>query len=88
MSTPKDASTADETRLAARLEHWLVSDEAVLSEPPHVAGGVINYREADGAWDGVYPEICGYYLQFLVQASVPPAVVETPEWSLCGEGCG
>lgn len=60
---------ADQTRLAARLEHWLVSDEAVLTEPPHVAGGVINYREADGAWDGAYPEICGYYLQFLVQAS-------------------
>ncbi|WP_144404398.1 hypothetical protein [Belnapia sp. F-4-1] len=69
MPISQDTSGADDTRLAARLERWLVSDDVVLTEPPHVSGGIINYREADGMWDGVYPEICGYYLQFLAHAS-------------------
>ena len=69
MPISQDTSGADDTRLAARLEQWLVSDDVVLTEPPHVSGGIINYREADGMWDGVYPEICGYYLQFLAHAS-------------------
>lgn len=69
MSISQDRFGADDARLAARLERWLLSDEVVLAEPSAVAGGVINYREADGNWDGVYPEICGYHLQFLAHAS-------------------
>jgi hypothetical protein len=69
MSISHDVSGADSAQLAVRLEQWLISADVVLTAPRHVAGGVINYREADGMWDGVYPEICGYYLQFLAHAS-------------------
>ncbi|MDN3567127.1 hypothetical protein ACFQY5_16875 [Paeniroseomonas aquatica] len=50
----------------------MLSDEVVLRAPAGVAGGIINDREADGQWDGVSPEICGYYLQFLALAATGP----------------
>lgn len=52
-----------------RLTHWLLSP-AVLRAAPMLPGlGVINWAWPDGNHDGLYPEICGYYLQFLVQAA-------------------
>lgn len=64
-TTPRSGAVSH----AEAIERWLLSDEVVLREPPGVAGGIINYREADGQWDGVYPEICGYYLQFAAHAA-------------------
>lgn len=70
---PQSAPCADTVSHAAAIEQWLLSDEVVLRGPAGMAGGIINYREADGHWDGVYPEICGYYLQFAAHAAAAGA---------------
>jgi hypothetical protein len=57
---------------ARHIERWLLSDEVIRIGPPALAGGIVNYIVADGSWDGIYPEICGYHLQFLA-AAAPPA---------------
>ncbi len=54
-----------------RLDAWLLS-EPVLRASGGGSGsraGVVNYLSEDGVWNGLYPEICGYYLQFLVHAA-------------------
>ncbi len=60
--------TSTETLDAAlhRLDAWLLSS-------PVLRSGVVNYLSPDGEWNGLYPEICGYYLQFLVDAAPPGA---------------
>jgi hypothetical protein len=46
-----------------RLAGWLFSDMVVRREPLH-DGAVISWLDADGTWNGLYPEIAGYHLQF------------------------
>lgn len=66
---PRTTPPAKTSEYATKIEGWLLSGEVVLRAPAGVAGGIINYREAGGQWDGVYPEICGYYLQFIAHAA-------------------
>lgn len=47
---------------------WLLS-EPVL-RPVESGAGVVNFLNPDGVWDGLYPEICGYYLQFASRAAL------------------
>jgi hypothetical protein len=46
------------------LTEWLLSDRVLRSTKSGEAG-VANYLYPDGEHDGLYPEIGGYYLQFL-----------------------
>ncbi|MDQ2802927.1 MAG: hypothetical protein M3Y41_09685 [Pseudomonadota bacterium] len=46
---------------------WLLS-EPVL-RPAEAGAGVVNWLSTDGSWDGLYPEICGYHLQFAAYAA-------------------
>lgn len=70
--------TAHRTELNAQLMElafqricdWLLS-EPVL-RPSGTGLGVVNWLNEDGIWDGLYPEICGYHLQFTASAA-PPA---------------
>ena len=57
-----------------RLDAWLLSDpvlrgDGTPSNDRNPPAGVVNYLSGNGIWNGLYPEICGYYLQFLVHAS-------------------
>ncbi len=57
----------------AGLTEWLMS-APVLRGQASGSAGVANWLWPDGVQDGLYPEIGGYYLQFLALAgSVPPA---------------
>jgi hypothetical protein len=49
---------------------WLLSKPVLRSAEG--GAGVVNWLTKDGNWDGLYPEICGYYLQFAAAAA--PAV--------------
>src|SRR5438552_10126214 len=49
---------------AARIAHWLLTSPAQQSGGPH-AGAVAGWIGTDGRADYVYPEITGYYLQWL-----------------------
>jgi hypothetical protein len=49
---------------------WLTSTPVVRSAD--VGAGVVSWLTKDGKWDGLYPEICGYYLQFAAQAAPAP----------------
>ena len=51
----------------AGLAEWLLSP-AVLRETSPAGAGVANWLWPDGTHDGLYPEIGGYYLQFLALA--------------------
>lgn len=73
-----DAQSADRRRTQAALgalTRWLMSD-AVL-RPSGSGAGVANWLWPDGMHDGLYPEICGYYLQFLALAAAPAAGPES-----------
>jgi hypothetical protein len=50
-----------------RLAAWLMSTPVL--RPAEKGAGVVNWIADDGNWDALYPEICGYYLQFTVQAA-------------------
>lgn len=54
------------------LTGWLLSDAVLRSSSARAGAGVVNYVGPDGQWDALYPEICGYYLQFLAQAASLP----------------
>jgi hypothetical protein len=56
-----------------RVTTWLLS--AKVLKPAKSGAGVANWMHPDGVYDGLYPEICGYYLQFLAQTE--PAVPGT-----------
>jgi hypothetical protein len=49
------------------LVSWLFS-KSVL-QTAEIGAGVVDWLTSDGQWHGLYPEICGYYLQYLVQAA-------------------
>jgi hypothetical protein len=49
------------------LVSWLFS-KSVL-QTAEIGAGVVDWLTSDGRWHGLYPEICGYYLQYLVQAA-------------------
>jgi len=49
---------------AARIAHWLLTGPAQQLDGPH-AGAVAGWIGADGRAGYVYPEITGYYLQWL-----------------------
>jgi hypothetical protein len=49
------------------LVRWLLSKPVLRTA--ETGAGVVNWLTSDGQWDGLYPEICGYYLQFLAQAA-------------------
>ena len=49
------------------LTHWLMSDG--VRRASRSGAGVANWLWPDGNYDGLYPEICGYYLQFLALAA-------------------
>jgi hypothetical protein len=49
------------------LIRWLLSKPVLRNA--ETGAGVVNWLTSDGQWDGLYPEICGYYLQFLAQAA-------------------
>jgi hypothetical protein len=49
------------------LASWLFS-KSVL-QTAETGAGVVDWLTSDGRWHGLYPEICGYYLQYLVQAA-------------------
>ena len=59
------------------LDQWLLSGPVLrAAEAPDPAAsrskagaGVVNYLSQDAIWNGLYPEICGYYLQFLIHAA-------------------
>ncbi len=46
---------------------WLLSDPVL--RPTEAGMGVVNWLSPDGTWDGLYPEICGYHLQFAASAA-------------------
>src|SRR4051794_37849600 len=50
-----------------RLTNWLMSPPVLRRTGP--GAGVVNFLTPEGTWDGLYPEICGYYLQFAVRAA-------------------
>ena len=50
-----------------QLTVWLLSDRVL--QPVRSGAGVANWLWPDGIHDGLYPEICGYYLQFLALAA-------------------
>ena len=54
---------------AEMLEHWLLTEALLGDEAGRTSGSVVNFREVDGSWNSAYPEICGYYLQFCVEAA-------------------
>jgi hypothetical protein len=58
-----------------RVTTWLLSDQVLKSA--RSGAGVANWMWPSGAYDGRYPEICGYYLQFL--ALTEPSVSGTRE---------
>jgi hypothetical protein len=49
------------------LAGWLLSKPVLRAAEQ--GAGVVNWLTRDGHWDGLYPEICGYYLQFAAQAA-------------------
>ncbi len=51
------------------IEAWLLSGQALRGSGAGDAAGVVNWHLEDGSWDGLYPEICGYYLQFAARAA-------------------
>lgn len=51
------------------LVDWLLSDPVLRSTGN--GAGVVSYLYPDGGWDGLYPEICGYHLQFVTRAAPP-----------------
>jgi hypothetical protein len=66
-----------------RVTTWLLS--AKVLKPARSGAGVANWMHPNGVYDGLYPEICGYYLQFLAQTdpSVPgtrDAAVKVLAW--------
>jgi len=50
-----------------RLTSWLMSPPVLRRTGP--GAGIVNFLTPEGTWDGLYPEICGYYLQFAVRAA-------------------
>jgi hypothetical protein len=54
------------------LTEWLMSDRVLL--PTGAGAGVANWLWPDGVHDGLYPEIAGYYLQFLSLAESRPTL--------------
>jgi hypothetical protein len=55
-----------------RVTGWLLSDPVLRATASGHAAGVVNWLAPDGMHDGLYPEICGYYLQFLALAASDP----------------
>ena len=49
------------------LVKWLLSKPVL--RPAQQGAGVVNFLTETGEWDGLYPEICGYYLQFAAHAA-------------------
>ncbi|KAA5612869.1 hypothetical protein [Rhodovastum atsumiense] len=56
-------------RFASAIERWLLAEAQLGPAAGRCAGAVVNYLEPDGGWNGAYPEICGYFLQFLAAAA-------------------
>ena len=46
---------------------WLLSKPVLRNA--ETGAGVVNWLTSDGQWDGLYPEICGYYLRYLAPAA-------------------
>jgi hypothetical protein len=46
---------------------WLLSKPVLRTA--ETGAGVVNWLTSDGQWDGLYPEICGYYLRYLAPAA-------------------
>lgn len=67
-----DGTNTGEAEAASHgIARWLMSDAVLRPGAPGVGAGagVVSWIGSDGSWDGLYPEICGYYLQFAAQAA-------------------
>jgi hypothetical protein len=58
------------------LSRWLTSDLVLRSVGN--GAGTANWLWPDGTYDGLYPEIAGYYLQFLTRTECSTAPVAAP----------
>lgn len=56
---------------ADALAAWLLGEAVVLRGGAR-DGLVVNWRDDGGEWNAGYPEIAGYYLQFLCRLDAPP----------------
>jgi hypothetical protein len=60
------------------LQAWLLSDRVLRSSGR--GAGVANWLWPDGLYDGLYPEIGGYYLQFLTAVDARDAASRVIAW--------
>jgi hypothetical protein len=69
-AAPWSEMNAQLVEVLQQIRGWLLSEAVLRSTGSGL--GVVNYINPDGSWNGLYPEICGYYLQFAAAAA--PAV--------------
>ncbi len=60
------------------LQAWLLSDRVLRASGS--GAGVANWLWPDGLYDGLYPEIGGYYLQFLTAIEAGDAAARVIAW--------
>ena len=67
MNGTKEAEVAKLDVALRGVSDWLRSEPVV--RPQEIGASVVNFIGPDGVWDGLYPEICGYHLQFAANAA-------------------